>query len=460
MSYSDSNSFSLVVQSVGGSRNFSLAYDFPTSDADGTARFPKTFKPTYALAWHSAFIYGNHILEWGDDNHSVYGWNSIRLRSMQAPYTDNYQPIMTDWLYPGDNYTPPTPSNYNATKVISHYNNHVEILHPTENWWFKFFNGGRYQLSGTTATMTHRTKHQTNGDTNPITYDYNYWDGPNGGDWIRDDTGSGWWGDDATNAIYNPMYDYNATHDCWLLIGGAPGSDTAYDGCWIIERNPNYPATQPEPWRIRNFAVTGKAEANYVPRYQARNLGRFRGDWLYIFGGRESQGPSVANTPSAGITETTNHWSNKAHRINVVTGQMEALPNMPVCMVDGVVMYDELYDVFIITGKPWQSYPVKLRTGAMTEAAKVGFTEDPYYPGVWVNQSDFTSYSVMIFDPQDNTYTDATPAGYVAPLHALGGYKKDGHFYVRAGSDTYPPSAATTNSWRLSYYYRLSVTEV
>ena len=68
------------------------------------------------------------------------------------------------------------------------------------------------------------------------------------------------------------MYDYNATHDCWLLIGGAPGSDTAYDGCWIIERNPNYPATQPEPWRIRNFSVTGKAEANYVPRYQARNL--------------------------------------------------------------------------------------------------------------------------------------------------------------------------------------------
>ena len=46
----------------------------------------------------------------------------------------------------------------------------------------------------------------------------------------------------------------------------------------------------------------------------------------------------------------------------------------------------------------------------MTEAAKVGFTEDPYSPGVWVNQSDFTSYSVMIFDPQDNTYTDATPA--------------------------------------------------
>ena len=46
-----------------------------------------------------------------------------------------------------------------------------------------------------------------------------------------------------------------------------------------------------------------------------------------------------------------------------MTGQMEALPNMPVCMVDGVVMYDEIYDVFIITGKPWQSYPVKIRTG-------------------------------------------------------------------------------------------------
>ena len=43
--------------------------------------------------------------------------------------------------------------------------------------------------------MTHRTKHQANGDTNP-SHTTQLLDGPNGGDWIRDDTGSGWWGDD------------------------------------------------------------------------------------------------------------------------------------------------------------------------------------------------------------------------------------------------------------------------
>ena len=139
---------------------------------------------------------------------------------------------------------------------------------------------------------------------------------------------------------------------CWWRAG----SDTAYDGCWIIERNPNYPATQPEPWRIRNFRHW-KGGRELRPALSGANLEVSGGDWLYIFGGRESQLVERRKHAIRRVTETTNHWSNKAHRINVVTGQMEGCRTCRYAWLMALLMYDELYDVFIITGKPWHPYP-------------------------------------------------------------------------------------------------------
>ena len=463
MARDNSNTFSILVRSSGGSRNFAVAYDFPTSDADGTARFPKSNRGNRANAWHSAFIDGNQIIEWGDDNHSAYGWNSLRRISM-TPGASLEDAFLTDWTYPGQVGVNPTPSNYNEIKGISHYNNHVEIWHPIERWWFKFYSGGRIDCTTQPAVVTHRVPHQMIGDWQQ-TYDYSYWSGPVPNDWIRDDVGA-WWGAGATNAIYNPAYDYSHDYDCWLLLAGAAGSDTAYDGCWIIERNPNYPATQPEPWRIRNFAVTGKVAANYVPRYQWRNHGRFMqgSPWFYVFGGREQQ-LVEENVPSYGTTEATMWASNQAHRINVITGEMQELPNMPMRMIDGAVVYDEVHNVFVITGIPRQLYPLKTRSNAsgVPTESQAGYTQIPgTSPDQWTNDYPSSSNRVVIFDPTDNTYQDVTPPGFSPPAHTNGGFVySDGNIYIRTASNFFPPLPNNgSQNWKMSYYWRLRVTEV
>ena len=206
------------------------------------------------------------------------------------------------------------------------------------------------------AVVTHRVPHQLMGDWQQ-TYDYFYWRGQ----YLT--TGSGMMlslvGANSTNAIYNPAYDYSHDYDCWLLLAGAAGSDTAYDGCWVIERNPNYPATQPEPWRIRNLAVTGKVAANIasLPVEKPRQI--HAGFSLVLCVWRPRAATRGRDVPSYGTTEATMWASNQAHRINVITGEMQELPNMPMRMIDGAVDFDEVHNVFVITGIPRQLYPYK-----------------------------------------------------------------------------------------------------
>ena len=461
MSRDTSNVFNVNVAAV-SSRNFAVAYDFPTSDADGIARFPKSNRGNRANAWHSAYLDGNQIIEWGDDNHSSYGWNSLRRISL-TPGANLEDAFLTDWIYSGQSNVDATPSNYNEIKGISHYNNHVEIWHPTERWWFKFFNGGRIDCTTQPAVVTHRVPRQLTGEWEH-TYIENYWEGPVPNDWIRDDVGT-WWGANATNAIYNPAIDYSYDYDCWLLLGGGGGSDSPFDGCWIIERNPNYPNTQPEPWRIRNFALTGKAEANYVPRYQWRNHGRFlKGSpWFYVFGGREQQ-LVQGNTPITGITQVTMWASNQGHRINVLTGEIQELPTMPMRMIDGAVIYDEEHNVFVIVGIPHQEYPYSTRSksNGVPVEYQDGYTQiTGSIPDQWISDYPASSYGVVIFDPTDNTYHDVTPAGFVPPSHTNGGFvANDGNIYIRAGSGFFPPLPNNqSQNWKLSYYWRLQISE-
>lgn len=438
-------------------RQFSVAYDFPVSDADATARFPKSPNGV-SNAWHSTFQDGDHLIEFGSDDHGEVSINSLRW--VPVPSGTHADARASDFIQPGGVGSPWEYSGYNAQIGVYHYNNHVEIFHPIERWWAKVYHGGRYDLTTQPATLTHRTSYGTD----PATLETipGEWSGPELADFARDDTTQQWFSAvGATGTVYNPMYDWSPAHDAWLIVGGASGGDTAYDGAWLLERNPNYPATQPQPWRFRNFTLTGKAEAGYVPRYQARNLGRFRGnaDWMYIFGGREAQ-LSQSNTPSAGITQATYWWSKLAHRINIVTGELQRLPDMPMSMADGCVAYDPVLDVFLITGVPRHAYPLISRSGAMTDDAKIGFTEDPHAPGTWWNHDDFYSHGVVIFDPQNETYHDVTPSGYKPPIHALGGYRAaNGKIYIRPGSGYYP-AYTTPELWQRAYYYSLAITEL
>jgi hypothetical protein len=399
---------------------YQVSYGFPASSAEA-ARFPQT-SHRHANAWHHAFLYrdGEHILEWGDDNHSSFGWNALRL--IPIPHGKAEDIWRTDWLDPGDNRHPATPSNYNKPRGIAHYNNHVELYNPKENWWFKA-GGGRYDLTTRPATVTHRASNDPDRTVG--------WSGPTPRDFLRDESREQWFTGGAKNAVYNPAYDYHAERNAFLILGGGAGSDSPYDGCWIAEPNPEHPQRQPEPWRIRNLRLSGVSQAHYAPRYQWRAMGKFRQgtDWFYCWGGRLSQ----KYQPQFTIT-----MSNRGHRINMRTGEVEELAPLPVYVMDGGVAYDPDLDLFLILGAP--------KDGPVT-------TESNYSE----------HWSVILYDPAADRYGDVTPAGFHRPRHPLGLFKHPGtgRIYVRTGANFLPPLPNDqSQNWKLHLYWWLKIEPV
>jgi hypothetical protein len=156
-------------------------------------------------------------------------------------------------------------------------------------------------------------------------------------DYVRDDTSPTTF-DRFPNGqdVYNPLQDWWPAGEQALIVGGGAGSDSQITRAWKMERNPNYPATQTQPWRFVNWNLLNTGASAWVWRLHHNEGGKVVSnpgdvDYLYCAGG-------VTWNGSAYIVQRI------FHRIRCSDGWVEKLPDLPANLptsMYGMLSWDE-----------------------------------------------------------------------------------------------------------------------
>lgn len=203
-----------------------------------------------SIFWQSVFLTKDgRIVSIGTGNHVPDQTNSVRcIDPVREPGTLQYYELFP-WTKDADG----------KNLYASNYDNHPSIYLQASNQ-ILWVGHGVFDVAA---------ERWLYGDRPPFTADQN-WD-----DFLKYPTG---WA-----AAYNPAVAWCDKLNVGVFFGNSSGG---YGGplnqLAIVEPNPDYPATDTQPWRIRRSNVAEIDSTNFI--YRARNSAVCVGDQLYVLG--------------------------------------------------------------------------------------------------------------------------------------------------------------------------------